>query len=378
VAPATRISDRLKRPERKRLKGTGAKTAIGLLGAALHPTEGKVRLSKFLSGIGDDLDLGREWLPYLLDRVGDEVRQTETYDQPPVDPEMDACILTLILTPDYHSTKWFGDANHNWIPPTDWREAAGRFVDCWNNKDCTEREELYLWDDGFLLQQEIYMFPPLTVDRQYRLLATPEAARWMFNRGLRGIPALIANASTPIPPVTTNPELTADQAERLDPPADSPDPGSEEAEPLDPSAKLPSPLAGAKQPATPGIPPDWIRDNLTKQRYAIVCALWPTLSKNRSPIRRADDLLIEQQEKKRKRAIGLQLAKRGALYARAVNAGDYGTALRVLDSECKLRGLFPEKEAKELVKTVVEQSKTISELEQRLHDRKRDQEADQE
>ncbi len=80
-------------------------------------------------------------------------------------------------------------------------------------------------------------------------------------------------------------------------------------------------------------------------------------------IRRADDLLVERQEKKRKRVVGLHLAKRQALYARAVNAGDYRTALAIADSEAKLRGLFPESGARELARMLTEQSKIIVELE---------------
>ena len=95
-------------------------------------------------------------------------------------------------------------------------------------------------------------------------------------------------------------------------------------------------------------------------------------------IRKADDLAIEQQEKSRRRLLGMHRAKRGALYARAINASDHGTALRVLDSEAKLLGLFPEPGAKEVAKVLTQQAKQIAELEARLASHKRDEEDSQE
>src|SRR6476620_10346841 len=50
----------------------------------------------------------------------------------------------------------------------------------------------------------------------------------------------------------------------------------------------------------------------------------------RKYIARAHDLLIERQEKSRKRTIARHLAQRQALYARSVNAADLRTALAVL------------------------------------------------
>jgi len=83
-------------------------------------------------------------------------------------------------------------------------------------------------------------------------------------------------------------------------------------------------------------------------------------------IRRADDALVERLDKKRSRVVALHLAKRGALFARAVSAADYRTALAIADSEAKLRGLFPDREAKELARVVTDQARQIAELEQRL------------
>ena len=58
-------------------------------------------------------------------------------------------------------------------------------------------------------------------------------------------------------------------------------------------------------------------------------------------IEKADVLLKDRHDAGRARAIRLGLARRESLYARAVQAADYRTALAVLDSESKLRGLFP-------------------------------------
>lgn len=56
---------------------------------------------------------------------------------------------------------------------------------------------------------------------------------------------------------------------------------------------------------------------------------------------RADELLIEQQEKSRKKIFAWHLAKRAALFARAVNAADYRTALAILTDDAKLRRMYP-------------------------------------
>ena len=60
-------------------------------------------------------------------------------------------------------------------------------------------------------------------------------------------------------------------------------------------------------------------------------------------IDRADKLLTRQLEKDRDKLFARHIAQRRALYARALNAADYSVALRVLDSEAELLGLFPEK-----------------------------------
>jgi len=87
----------------------------------------------------------------------------------------------------------------------------------------------------------------------------------------------------------------------------------------------------------------------------------------RKYIARADALLVERQDKSRKKVVARHLAQRTALYARAVNAADYRTALAVLADEAKLRGLYPDREARELRKLAAAQTARIAELERQLH-----------
>jgi hypothetical protein len=87
----------------------------------------------------------------------------------------------------------------------------------------------------------------------------------------------------------------------------------------------------------------------------------------RTYIQRADALLVERQDKSRKQVIARHLAQRQALYARAVNAADYRTALAILADDAKLRGLYTsDSEFKELCKLAAEQGRRIQELEGRL------------
>jgi hypothetical protein len=85
-------------------------------------------------------------------------------------------------------------------------------------------------------------------------------------------------------------------------------------------------------------------------------------------IARANELLVERQDKSRKQLIARRLAQREALFGRAVNAADLRTALAVLDSADKLRGLFPDSNLKELVKLAAAQGTRIEELEKRIRD----------
>ena len=84
--------------------------------------------------------------------------------------------------------------------------------------------------------------------------------------------------------------------------------------------------------------------------------------------RRRTSLLVERRDTSRKKVLARHLAQRQALYARAVNAADYRTALAILADDAKLRGLYPENELKELTKLAAEQGKRIEDLERRLRD----------
>ena len=86
----------------------------------------------------------------------------------------------------------------------------------------------------------------------------------------------------------------------------------------------------------------------------------------RKYIAKADALLVERLDKKRKQVIARHISQRQALFAQAVLNADYRTALAILDSEAKLRGLFPEKEMKELLRLLGIQATRIEELERRL------------
>jgi hypothetical protein len=88
----------------------------------------------------------------------------------------------------------------------------------------------------------------------------------------------------------------------------------------------------------------------------------------RTYIQRADELLVERLDRSRRKVVARHLAQRQALFARATNAADYRTALAVLADEAKLRGLYPEKEIRELVKLAAAQGTRIEELERRLAD----------
>ncbi len=87
----------------------------------------------------------------------------------------------------------------------------------------------------------------------------------------------------------------------------------------------------------------------------------------RTYIRRADDLLVERQDRRRRRLLARHVAQREALYARAVNAADHRTALAVLTDLAKLQGLYAgDKELKELLRLAAEQAARVRELEGRL------------
>jgi hypothetical protein len=60
----------------------------------------------------------------------------------------------------------------------------------------------------------------------------------------------------------------------------------------------------------------------------------------RNYMRAADNLLAEHQQTSRRRIIALHIGRREALYARAVNAADYRTALAVASDLAKLQGVY--------------------------------------
>ena len=57
-------------------------------------------------------------------------------------------------------------------------------------------------------------------------------------------------------------------------------------------------------------------------------------------IEKADGLLVERRQRKRSRMFHLHIARRESLYARALQAADYRTALAVLQDEAKLQELY--------------------------------------
>ena len=63
-------------------------------------------------------------------------------------------------------------------------------------------------------------------------------------------------------------------------------------------------------------------------------------------IDQGDRLLAKTLEKDRQKLVNRHIAQRRALYARAVSVSDYSTALRILQDECELLGLYPPKTAR--------------------------------
>jgi hypothetical protein len=62
----------------------------------------------------------------------------------------------------------------------------------------------------------------------------------------------------------------------------------------------------------------------------------------REYIARSDELLAQAQEPKREKRINLHLAQRRLLHNKALEVGDYRTALAVLQDQAKLEGLYPD------------------------------------
>jgi hypothetical protein len=57
-------------------------------------------------------------------------------------------------------------------------------------------------------------------------------------------------------------------------------------------------------------------------------------------VHKADELFAERRERSRRRLVALHQARREALYARAVNAADYRTALAILADLARLQKLY--------------------------------------
>ena len=84
----------------------------------------------------------------------------------------------------------------------------------------------------------------------------------------------------------------------------------------------------------------------------------------RALVRAADNALVRRQDRNRRRVIARHIAQREALYARALNAADYGTAVRILGEIAKLQGLYDrDEEREELTALAVAQAARIAELE---------------
>lgn len=81
-------------------------------------------------------------------------------------------------------------------------------------------------------------------------------------------------------------------------------------------------------------------------------------------IRAADTLLVRRQDRNRRRVLARHISQREALYARAVNGADFGTAARLLNDMAKLQGLFDkDHERNQLVRLIQAQAERIAELE---------------
>lgn len=80
-------------------------------------------------------------------------------------------------------------------------------------------------------------------------------------------------------------------------------------------------------------------------------------------VHKADGLLVERQERSRRRLLARHVGQRQALYARCVNAADFRTALAVLADLAKLRGVYPDRELRELKQLAVTQGQRLRELE---------------
>ena len=77
---------------------------------------------------------------------------------------------------------------------------------------------------------------------------------------------------------------------------------------------------------------------------------------------RAEEVIFKSIRTTPKRRLRLHLAKRRNLYAKSVSAGDYRSALAILDSEAKLEGLYAVVELDALARRIVELRQKVEEL----------------
>ena len=84
-------------------------------------------------------------------------------------------------------------------------------------------------------------------------------------------------------------------------------------------------------------------------------------------IRKADELLVERNERSRRRLIARHIAQREGIAARSINSADWRAALAALDSNAKLQGLFIDpRDLKELAKLAAEQGEQIRQMKERI------------
>jgi hypothetical protein len=83
----------------------------------------------------------------------------------------------------------------------------------------------------------------------------------------------------------------------------------------------------------------------------------------------ADELVRKRFDARANYLLNRHLLQRRTLYAHALGAGDFGTALRILDSEAKLEALFESDELAELARQVGELHKEVEELRHARHNR---------
>ena len=84
-------------------------------------------------------------------------------------------------------------------------------------------------------------------------------------------------------------------------------------------------------------------------------------------IRKADELLVERNERSRRRLIARHIAQREGIAARSINSADWRAALAALDSNARLQGLFTDqRDLKELVKLAESQGEQLRQLQERI------------